>query len=966
MSYTDLILQDSPVSVWSLSEPTGTVANNDGFLLGNQYNGTYLGTSGANVKRVKVPIVYGGGQCIKLVGNNIASLSIPSLDKMSSANRQYSSTLEFWLKISNSVINERVIVRKPNSTTGLYIKDNYIIFRVGDSDFISTSLPIDTFNKPLHIAMSYSPKGISLFVNGVQSSVPITNFDYFTKKYNIEDEKFLFFGSNSLDIYIDSIAIYNFAFDSSLSKRHFIYGVGYDISKFSISSKGGSMYAMHMGNTANFYSLLYNTSSSWGSNLIIDNNSLEFEQQGYLTTKNYPKVEHLTLSDVSYESMYSLNNGEISFPHGTSLYLADQNNVFPNGMISKFDLSEVTWTTKQLLFKLESFTDSSISIYAEKIGSTYKIYYSTEFVDGTKQADTDILSISTKITGKIYLGFYEVDNILSLFLYTETNQYYVENTNLELPLISPTLIFGSEGITPFSDTTVVTPSDIEINRFTGKLNLIGQIKDSLQVPENFIACENYDYLYKITPSNEKRLLRQTKGSGKFYIGSNFLGESVVYPHRIDLGYAEVQGDSFVKVEAKVSNSTTEILAPQEILNGNPIKGLLGMEISDYVVEFNLTLQSEDYDLYPPTLQYFNLNVFRSIGSTIEMKSDIGEQNIKITAKLNKDIYLPEVTRTPSMYYGNSTGLKIGDQYGQILYTTKSIGTATDEGISTIMFSAKTITSNECRFFYSDPLIIKQESGSVSISGVSGNIYINGEQTSLAETNEWNHYIIVLENPIPIDTINGTLLEIGNSSATTGTFYIDNLCLLESKLVIDTELGINQPLKYYNLFYSSYSSSVMDDSVYNINFYDKEVSHENFEFELIPGQKSIKSTVSLFATENYTLTSNKINYTEDIDLIEIDSVSAETLPSPVTVLLANQTSLLDRGVYNISFSDGIATFTANTSLEESDIQTGDLFYIEYGDENEDEFLQKKSDGTYDQVSLISKVVSYKETNLVDSD
>ena len=84
------------------------------------------------------------------------------------------------------------------------------------------------------------------------------------------------------------------------------------------------------------------------------------------------------------------------------------------------------------------------------------------------------------------------------------------------------------------------------------------------------------------------------------------------------------------------------------------------------------------------------------------------------------------------------------------------------------------------------------------------------------------------------------------------------------------------------------------------------------------------------------------------------------------MLANQTSLLDRGVYNISFSGGIATFTANTSLEESDIQTGDLFYIEYGDENEDEFLQKKSDGTYDQVSLISKVVSYKETNLVDSD
>jgi hypothetical protein len=194
MSYTDLILQDSPVSVWSLSESSGTSAQNDGFLLGDSYNGTYLGSSGANVKRIKVPLVYGGGQCIKLIGNNVPSLRIPSLDKMSSANRQYASTLEFWLKITNSIKAETVILRKPNSATGLYIKDNYLIFRVGDQDTIATSLPVDTFNKPLHIAMTYTPRGISLFVNGVQSSVPISNLRYFTKTYSSFDEFFDFFG----------------------------------------------------------------------------------------------------------------------------------------------------------------------------------------------------------------------------------------------------------------------------------------------------------------------------------------------------------------------------------------------------------------------------------------------------------------------------------------------------------------------------------------------------------------------------------------------------------------------------------------------------------------------------------------------------------------------------------------------------------------------------------------------------
>jgi len=967
MSYTDLILQDSPVSVWSLSETSGTSAQNDGFLLGDSYNGTYLGSSGANVKRIKVPLVYGGGQCIKLIGNNVPSFKIPSLGKMSSANRQYASTLEFWLKITNSIKDERVIVRKPNSATGLYIKDNYLIFRVGDQDTVATSLPVDTFNKPLHIAMTYTPKGISLFVNGVESSIPVSNLRYFTKTYNSADEYFEFFGSSSLGIYIDSIAIYGYPFTSIIAKRHFIYGVGYDISKFVISSKAGTMYSMHMENTSKFYSLSYNSPSSWSNNLVIENNTLEIQKDGYLTTNNYSTIEHVTFSDVNYETMYGSTNGEISFPHGTSLYVSDKVNSFPKGMVSKLDFTGVTWTTKQLLFRIDSSTNAGLSVYAEKIGSDYKIYYSTEYVNGTKKQDNDtiLLSTATEITGKVYLGFYESNNILSLFLYTPSNQYTETDTTLELPLISSSISFGAEGISLFANTEIFPSSETETNRFTGKLNLIGALKDTTSIPSNFTELENYDYNYKITPSKEKRLLRYTKGKAKFYLGTNFLGTTNVLPHRIDLGYGEVEGDSFVKVEATVYNETSEILPAQEILNGDPIKGLVGQAITDNVIRFDITMESDDYEIYPPTLQYFNLNVFNSTNSSIEMKSDIGTQNITITPKSGKDLYLPEVRKTPSMYYGNTTGLKIGDQYGTINYSAKAIGTESTEGISTIIFTAKPITSpetNEHRFIYSNPVIIKQTSGTVAIAGtgITGTVYINGLATTSAETNEWNHYTIVLDNPIPINTLTGTPIEIGNSSSTTGTFYIDNLCFLESKLTA------TQALKYYNLFYSSYSESVKDSTVLNINFYDKEVRHDNIEYELLPDQNSIKATVSLAATENYTLTANAINYLNDIDLIEIDSISALTLASPVTVLLANQTSAPDRGVYSVGFSNGVATFTANTSLEAADIATGDLIYVQRGDENGQEFLQKQSDGTYDQVFMTNKIVSYKETDLVNSD
>jgi hypothetical protein len=960
MSYTDLILQDSPVSVWSLSESSGTVANNDGFLLGSSYNGTYLGTSGANVKRVKVPLVYGGGQCIKLVGNNAASLRIPSLNKMSSANRQYSSTLEFWIKITNSIKTERVILKKPNSETGLYVKDNYLIFKVGDQDTVSVSLPIDTFNKPLHVAMSYTPKGISLFVNGVESSAPILNLKYFTKTYNSSDEYFDFFGSSSIGIYVDSIAIYSYNFSSSIAKRHFIYGVGYDISKFAISAKAGSMYSMHMENTSKFYSISYDTKSSWSNNLVIEDNTLDIQKDGYLTTKNYSPIEHVALSDVNYETMYGANDGEISFPHGTSLYVANRVGSFPNGMISKFDFTEATWTTKQLLFKIDSSTNAGISIYSEKIGSDYKIYYSTEYINGTKKDDTALLSTTTQITGNVYLGFYELNNILSLFLYTSSNEYLESDTSLELPLISSTITFGAESISPFANTETLPSNQIETNRFTGKLNLVGALKNISSIPQDFTESENYDYNYKVVPSKQKRLLRYTKGKAKIYVGTNFLGTTTVLPHRIDLGYGEVDGDSFVKVEATVYNNVSELLPLQEILNGDPIKGLVGQTISNHVIRFDITMESEDYELYPPTLQYFNLNVFNSINSSVVMRSDIGTQNITISPKSGKDLYLPEVKKTPSMYYGNTTGLKVGDQYGTINYSAKSIGTESSEGIRTIIFTAKPTTTSSCRFIYSNPVTVGQASGTVSITGtgVTGTIYVNGTATSSAETNEWNHYTIVLDSPIEINTETGTPIEIGNSSSATGTFYIDNLCFLESKLTSE------EVLKYYNLFYSSYSEIAKDSSVININFYDKEIRHDNIEYELAPDQNLIKATVSLAATENYNLSSNQINYSEDIDVIEIDSISAPDLARPVTVLLANQTSSSDRGVYSIGFSGGIATFTANTSLEAADIATGDLIYVQHGDENGKEFLQKKSDGTYSQVFLTNKIVAYREPSTVD--
>jgi hypothetical protein len=1039
MSYTNLILQDSPISVWNLSEESGSIAYNDNFLSDSLYNGKYLPLdTQSRIERIKVPLVYSGGQCIKLVGNGISCLTIPSMDKMSSSGSNSPSTLEFWIRIEKSTESERALVVKENSNTGLYVKDQYLIFKVGDTNTVNCYAEIDTWDKPIHIAMSYSASSIKLFVDGVEYTNTEGAAKYLTKDYDQEDEFFNFYGSSSIGTYVDAIAIYNYSFDSSVAKRHFIYGVGYDLPRYTISSKGGSFYAMQMSKTPKHFSQIYDSEISYGNRLLIDNGSLLFNEEGHLSTPEYSSPSVISFSDKTTTGMFF--NGYAQINEGSAIIVENPDKVFPYGIAVKYDFTSLGSNTKQLLIERASQSNKkSISIYYD--GTDYKFYYKVgyeispiissisnivsssstvftttenhqfqagdkvkiisvspeeynsesftisgvtsntftvaEAISGTYESGGEALlversftalDLSSAPTGSVYVVIYQESGIFKFAIYHGgSSTPEIVSTPQTVPIENDIVSIGAENVSPGSLSTFESEDvvyTIETNKFYGKINYIGQIKyETLDnetfaiIPSTYTEMQDYSFYANFIPSSENRFKQEVKGYASFLLPFSVFGEDQVLPHRIDLGYPLVDSiNKQVKVEATVKDGSTINLAKQEIFSGNPLLGSYGEDIGENVVLFELSLNSNDGEFMPPKLQYISIQTYNLLDSDFFVYPENGRQPVNLIS--SQDYYVPETNITPTMYYGNSTGLRIGSQYGIIDYTNQSIGLSSPS-INSIMFSARIKTTSETQIISigSPAVTIKQTNSSVVASG--GTLYINGTSGSTAKNNEWNHYILVLPSPIEIG--DGIEITIGK---TTGTpvFYIDNLSFMEYQLTSD------DALRYYRLLYSEVSEKINYSSEnIEINVMDSEslLSNDLSKSYQLNKNEGLLKRVDLASTENHTFSSGTINFSTNRDLIAIDGV---TLTGGELVLLGNQTNASDRKIYSVSITGSVATFTADSTT----INTGDIIYVKsskssfVGDENEESFIQKQADGTFIQIDdPLEKVVSFDYNTGIES-
>ena len=221
MSYYLNVIKDSPIGFWKLDESSGTLAS-DSSGCGN--NGTYSGSPIRNI----LPLIPGGGCGTKITSTSSITLPItnnyygatttPGMATKYSSDNDFS--IEAWISIDilNSVVSNRLFA-DTNSGTGLYWENGDIVFR---AEFDEVRHAVTYSKKALHVVGVYSPKSISLYVDGVLAESKELNSFKFT---NTAVSFIIGPTQSSLDTFtIDSPAIYRYALQQDTVKNHYLQG----------------------------------------------------------------------------------------------------------------------------------------------------------------------------------------------------------------------------------------------------------------------------------------------------------------------------------------------------------------------------------------------------------------------------------------------------------------------------------------------------------------------------------------------------------------------------------------------------------------------------------------------------------------------------------------------------------------------------------------------------------------------
>jgi len=739
MSYSTLIQKDSPAIFWSLDDTSGNVAMSDKFIVdatGSRiYNGTYSTsiTDSGDIQSIKFPIVFGEKSSIKLL--NSATISIPSLDKMSLKDCGNSSSLEFWIKIEKTSPTEQVIMYKGDQTNPevkISIINDYIIYSIGTTTKKqSVAVHIDSVNKPIHIVAGYSKSEITLIVNGIKSTEKLYNYkSYFSLDY--VTNPFIFQKPSGIDIFqIDSIALYSYVLTREQALRHFVYGIGYSIPSEFFDRNNGVYYNFSMQDHQFIKSFDFGGTNPWS--ITDSNNCVSINNQ--ITIKNYPEPSLYFSQKNDYyskiESIFKSGN-YVSFSNDYYMLIENTSSIIPvidGGWAFKFNKNNITITSNQekpLFSLLSNNSDEQLSFTITN--SSIKVYYIY------LESKTEISSISYgTLADNFYVGFYiKNDRFIDTFYLSQTSN--IKNTStqeINFQFNSPFIRIGSTNSWSFNNSE--TTKSLSSNDYIGfnMSKIIAIHKDNLSYYSTFSSIEgsSFKHYYTVTPNYlEKRFNIQSFATAQINIPLSALVESSNLQYtgasRIEIGNplgstsvtTSISGSTYIDgIEQLPKFLEEQTLNDRIITSGswlnkqNIIYPSTSIDQSD-VITFNFNLSTNDLVKTPPILDYFRLFSYPVIeeGTDKYLTCNVspGGNPAKIYYR-NNEYSTPDITEFPFFYNGYSSGLKIKDSYVKITqdYTFPSI-------IQTINSATKTgstlyYTLNENNFSNGDKVVVSQ-------------------------------------------------------------------------------------------------------------------------------------------------------------------------------------------------------------------------------------------------------------------
>ncbi len=676
MSYSKIILQDSANIVWPLDDISTSSSVSKAINFFSQESFAFSASINAeNTNVISNPVVFGGGKALSFTSSAVG-LSIPAMGLLSELYQNKNSCIEFWFQTDSLSSNEQVIFKKRNhDNIGLYIKDNYLIFKYGTSaSFAEVSADIVNLNDPNHIIIGRSPSSLVIIVNG--------NF-YFSENINYasldedpshaQNDYFDFYGPKQNTWTVDSIAYYSNILSTNDAKRHYVYGLGKNIGEDIFYHRGGTFYNLSTIDTEKNLKINWDYPLEWQkttiNNLILADDSIK--------TRFFSDPEFY-----SYDTNINTASNSIVFRSdlgstAVAAYIDIKNLVdkmdsgdYPVFVKVKLDGELPREGASQRIFTYGISPDRDVAAFDLYNNSgSYKILISASDY-------TTSFNVSNAIDKPdIYLGMQFLNKSLFYFaqsgssIQTASFNYY-DNDGFGLdPLITyfppqSNSVFRIGSKLTYSKNNFTIDSK-DVNQFSGTFKKLFIHEKTFSSSVNFTYLDSYsNSRYAISyDSNLKRFKTYSYGDLTFNIHAIDMGQFIndntqmLGANVINFGYPDIQSSSQVQLYVTQLNYSGSVVYPKTLLSQNNYLDFINnTNISGTYLKFDVEVRAEDTSYYPPKIKYFNMETYKSINNTTVLRSDSGSEYVLYPS--SSIVYLPEIKRTPTIFMSNESGIKV--------------------------------------------------------------------------------------------------------------------------------------------------------------------------------------------------------------------------------------------------------------------------------------------------------------------
>ena len=674
MSYSQLILRDSAEIVWPLDDITesSSISKPINFFSSDPY--TYSASINIDsTKLINTPIVFGGGTALSFTASSIG-MSIPAVDRFSELYKNKDSVISFWFQ-SNALFNEEypIFKKRGQDKVGLFIKNNYLIFKYGTSaSYYQVFADLADFNEPHHIIIAKTTGGLYLMIDGLSYSSFQESIELDEDSNHIDNDYIDFYGPPSESWIVDSVSFYPNALNEQTAKRHYVYGLGKNVSDDVFYSRGGSLYNFSTIVTERLVDINWDYPDEWRLNDFVD---LYVDSIG-IRPLNFPSPKMY-----SFDNLLDKSNDSITFSVSSSATKASYIEIdrlhnkigggeYPFFLKIKLDGPLPDQYLSQRLISYGKFPDNEIIKF-------------NLFNDGG-QYQIKVLTISSasyafninNLASNIYLGM-SFTGFTSIYfaeegqaIQTASFSYYDENGFGLDPLISyfppsPDMVMRIGSSLNYNESSF-TDNVYEVEQFTGT------VERFIITQPDFVASANYSYLETYDKpryeffynSSESRFQLKTYGYGNFNVHSINMSEyiddltQIIGANVVKIGYPDVQSASQVFFYATLIDYDGNVVYPKTKLNQVNYLGFLNnINLFNMYIKFDFEIFGSDITYYPPRIRYFQMQTFKSRSNSTILRDEAGP-NYTLYPSTNSEVFLPEIRYTPTTFITNTSGIKL--------------------------------------------------------------------------------------------------------------------------------------------------------------------------------------------------------------------------------------------------------------------------------------------------------------------